>query len=93
MLAAVLAAAAINVLGIWLTGDVKGWTAWLHEHAGYFAVWRGILYAITALGWWWMCGRVLRRESNAETRTRLRRAEIGAVLAVAALEVTTLLQT
>lgn len=91
--AALLAAAAANVVGLWLMSDVKSWSAWLHEHTGLFAAWRGILYAITAFGWWWMRGRVLRRESNVEARARLHRTEIGALLTVAALEMATLLQT
>jgi hypothetical protein len=93
VLGILLAAAAVNLVGIWLIGDVKGWSGWLHEHTKHFAVWRGILYATTTFGWWWMRGRVLRRESNRETRTRLLRTEIGAVLAVAVLEITMLLQT
>jgi len=50
------------------------------------------VHATTAFGWSWMRGRVLRRESNRETRTRLLRTEISALLAVAVLEITTFLQ-
>lgn len=92
VLAVLLAAAVVNLVSICLKGDTRGWSEWLREHAGHFAVWRGILYSATAVGWWWMRGRVLQRESNRETRTRLLRTEIGALLAVAALEITTLLQ-
>lgn len=93
VLAILLAASVINVLGIWLVGDVSGWSRWLYEHSGHFAVWRGVLYAATAFGWRWMRGRVLCRESNPETRARLLRAEIAAVLAIAALEIAMFLQT
>lgn len=92
VLAILLTAVAANLIGICVMGDVKGWSAWLRDHAGHFALWRGILYAATAAGWWWMRGRVLQREPNPETRARLIRIEIGAILTVAVLEITTLLQ-
>jgi hypothetical protein len=92
VLAVLLAAATVNLVGISLMGDTKGWSEWLLEHTTHFAVWRGILYSATALGWWWMRVRVLRRESNRETRARLLRTEISAVLAVTVLEITMLLQ-
>lgn len=92
VLAILLATVFINVLGIWLVGDVNGWSRWLYEHSGHFAVWRGILYAATAFGWRWMRGRVLCRESNTVTRARLLRTEIAAVLAIAALEIAMFLQ-
>ena len=92
VLAFLLAAVGINVVGIWLMGDVSDWSRWLSEHSGHFAAWRGVLYAATALGWRWMRGRVLCRESNPETRARMLRTEIAAVLAIAALEIAMFLQ-
>lgn len=86
VLASLLLAATVNMIGIWLIGDVSGWSRWLHEHSGHFAVWRGLLYGATAFGWWWMRNRVLRREPSPETRPRLLRAEIAAVFAVVTLE-------
>lgn len=86
------AAAVINFVGIWLIGDVSSWIRWLQEHSGHFVVWRGFLYAATGFGWWWMRKRVLHREPHPQTRARLLRAEIAAVLAISALEVTTFLQ-
>lgn len=93
VLAILLAAAAVNVVGISLVGGVNGWSRWLQEHSGHFAAWRGFLYAATAFGWWWMRNRVLCPESKPETRARLLRTEIAAVLAIVALEGMTFLQT
>ena len=86
VLASLLLAATVNMIGIWLIGDVSGWSRWLHEHSGHFAVWRGLLYGATSFGWLWMRNRVLRREPSPEPRTRLLRAEIAAVFAVVTLE-------
>jgi hypothetical protein len=92
VIAIFLVAAIANVIGIWIVGDVSSWGQWLREHSSHFAVWRGALYVGTGLGWWWMRSRVSLRETMPETRTRLLRTEIAAVLAVAILEVTTFLQ-
>ncbi|WP_369682565.1 hypothetical protein [Pseudomonas reactans] len=84
-----IAAAAANVIGIHLAGSLEGWQQWLAAHAGYFLTWRLLLYAGTAWGWLWMRRRVLAREPG--TRQRLLRAEIAAVIAVAALEISQML--
>lgn len=93
VLAVVLVAASINVIGIRIMGDVTAWNGWLQTHTGHFAAWRGLLYFTTAYGWWWMRSRVLRREPSSQTRTRLCRTEIAAVIAILLLETTTFLQT
>ncbi|MGE6688933.1 hypothetical protein ACQKFE_13205 [Stutzerimonas stutzeri] len=80
-----IAAAAVNVIGIHLAGGIKGWQQWLTAHAGHFLAWRLLLYAGTTWGWLWMRRRVLAREPG--TRQRLLRAEIAAVVAVSALEI------
>ncbi|WP_376779331.1 hypothetical protein [Pseudomonas lopnurensis] len=85
-----IAATAVNVIGIHLAGSIEGWEQWLAAHAGYFLVWRLLLYGGTAWGWLWMRRRVLAREPGADTRRRLLRAEIAAVLAIAVLEVSQL---
>ncbi|HEP8866453.1 TPA: hypothetical protein VDU61_005791 [Pseudomonas aeruginosa] len=85
-----ISAATVNVIGIHLAGSIKGWERWLAAHAGYFLVWRLLLYGGTAWGWLWTRRRVLAREPGADTRRRLLRAEIAAVLAIAALEVSLL---
>ena len=84
--AVLLVSAAIiaNLVGIGLAGNVERWRQWLDAHAIYFFAWRVLLYAATAYGWVWMRRRLLVREPNA--RPRLLRMEIGAVLAMAALE-------
>lgn len=80
-----VAAVAANVVGIHLAGGIEGWQQWLTEHTNHFLAWRLLLYAGTAWGWLWMRRRVLTREPVA--RQRLLRAEIAAVVAVAALEI------
>ncbi|HHK4245182.1 TPA: hypothetical protein ACQTXT_003996 [Pseudomonas aeruginosa] len=87
-----LAAVAANVVGIHLAGGSDGWQAWLTAHSTYFLIWRLLLYAGTAYGWIWMRRRVLAREPDAGTRRRLLRAELAAVVAVAALELSPYLQ-
>ena len=86
-LALILVAAAINVIGIRVVGDVNGWAQWLRAHRADFLVWRIGLYGATAWGWWRMRERLRRREPDAPAR--LRRLEIAAVVVIAALEILT----
>jgi len=81
-----------NVLGIYLLGSIDDWQRWLSAAAGYFLVWRLCLYAATIYGWRWMRRRLLARESGSEAKRRLIRAEIAAVIAVAALEISLFMQ-
>jgi hypothetical protein len=78
-------AAAVNVAGLRALGGVEGWERWLRANAAYFFVWRLMLYAALA-GAWWHVRRRLKRQADAEALHRLLRAEIAAVLALAALE-------
>ncbi|MDH0639289.1 MULTISPECIES: hypothetical protein [Pseudomonas] len=87
-----LVAVVANVVGIHLAGGIEGWQAWLTAHSNHFLAWRLLLYAVTAYGWIWMRRRVLAREPDAGTRRRLLRAELAAVVAVAALELSPYLQ-
>ena len=80
-----VATVAVNVVGIHQAGSIEGWQQWLTAHTGHFLVWRLLLYAGTAWGWLWMRRRVLAREP--EAGKRLLRAEISAIVAVAALEI------
>jgi hypothetical protein len=80
-----VATVAANVVGIHLAGSIEGWQQWLTAHTGHFLVWRLWLYAGTAWGWLRMRRRVLAREP--EAGKRLLRAEISAIVAVAALEI------
>jgi len=85
-------AVAANILGIWLLGSIDDWQRWLSAAAAYFFVWRLCLYAATIYGWRWMRRRLLARESSEDARKRLVRAEVAAVIAVAALEISLLMQ-
>ncbi|CAJ3172660.1 hypothetical protein [Burkholderia pseudomallei] len=91
IITATIALTAINAIGIRIVGDVVTWQRWLHVHAWFFMAWRLMLYAVIACGWQRMHQRVRRRDDSAEIRRRLRRAGIGAVLAISTIEVTTLL--
>ncbi|SFT72447.1 hypothetical protein [Paraburkholderia aspalathi] len=85
-------AAGVNVLGIGLVGDVRGWSQWLQAHAGAFRVWRLCLYAGTAYAWYRMHRRLRHREPSPETRRRLIRIELAAVLALVVMESSALLR-
>jgi uncharacterized BrkB/YihY/UPF0761 family membrane protein len=80
-----VATVAVNVVGIHQAGSIEGWQQWLTAHTGHFLAWRLLLYGGTAWGWLWMRRRVLAREP--EAGKRLLRAEISAIVAVAALEI------
>ncbi|CFV69632.1 Uncharacterised protein [Burkholderia pseudomallei] len=82
---------AVSAIGIRIVGDMARWQRWLHVHAWFFIIWRLMLYAGIAHGWWWMHQRVRQRDDSAQARRRLRRAGIGAVLAIGATEVISLL--
>ena len=85
-------AVAANLVGIRMLGSIDAWSQWLRAHAGYFLVWRVVLYATTARGWWWMRKHIRAREASCETSLRLRRTEVASVLAVAVLEGSLLLR-
>lgn len=87
-----LAAVAANIVGIHLAGGIDAWQTWLTAHSTHFLAWRLLLYAGTVCGWLWMHRRVLAREPDAGTRRRLLRADLAAVVAVAALELSPFLQ-
>ena len=87
----VLLVAGIAV-GVNVVGSIDGWERWLREHSVHFLVWRLLLYAATAYGWWWMRRRLREREPLAETHQRLLRAEIAAVATLVLLEGSQLLR-
>ena len=85
-------AVGVNVVGLYVVGSIDGWEQWLREYSGHFLVWRLLLYAATAYGWWWMHRRLREREPSAETHQRLLRVEIGAVATLVLLEGSQLLR-
>lgn len=86
------AAITINLFGIRLAGSIDRWQAWMDEHAGFFFLWRLMLYTITVYGWLWMRKRLRDREPDKQASQRLTRMEIAAVLAILVLEISLLLQ-
>ncbi|MFC4729455.1 hypothetical protein [Coralloluteibacterium thermophilus] len=82
-----IAAVVVNLVGIRMAGSIEDWHQWMRAHAGWFLVWRLLLYAVTVYGWLWMRRRLHAREPDGGARQRLLRVEIAAVLAVVALEV------
>lgn len=85
-------AVAVNIAGIHVVGGIGGWEPWLRAHSTHFFVWRLLLYAATACGWWWMRQRLRQREPAAETHQRLLRIEIAAVVTLVLLEGSQLLR-
>lgn len=81
-----LAAVAVNVVGIAVIGSTFKWDRWLSDHRMHLFVWRFILYVSLVLGWCWMRTRVVNRETSGNPSVRLRRAEISAVLVIALVE-------
>ena len=88
----VLVAIGINVLGIRLLGGTISWSHWLTAHREHFLMWRICLYGAVAYGWWRMRSRIARCEVSPDTKMRLGRAEIGAAIAILALEAAALLR-
>jgi len=81
-----IAAVAVNVVGIQIAGGIEGWQRWMDAHTGASLAWRLLLYAGTAWGWLWMRRRLRAREPDGVTAQRLLRVEIAAVVAVIVLE-------
>ena len=87
----VLAVAGIAA-GVNVVGSIDGWERWLREHSAHFLVWRLLVYAATAYGWWWMRRRLREREPSPEAHQRLLRVEIAAVVTLVLLEGSQLLR-
>ncbi|CAJ5352395.1 Uncharacterised protein [Burkholderia pseudomallei] len=87
LVALTVVAILMHVVGARVVGSVVAWQRWLHAHAWMFGLWRLVLYAAIARGWWWMRMRVRQRDASPEARRQLMRAEIAAVLAIALTEV------
>ncbi len=85
-------AAGVNVVGLHVVGSIDGWEWWLREHSAHFLVWRLLVYAATAYGWWWMRRRLREREPSPEAHQRLLRVEIAAVVTLVLLEGSQLLR-
>lgn len=77
----------VHAIGLRIVGGIAAWQRWLHAHAWLFVLWRLVLYALIARGWWWMRTRVHQRDPSPDARRRLIRAEIAAVFAIALTEI------
>ena len=87
-----IAATAVNVVGIRIAGGIDSWQAWMAAQSGAFLAWRLMLYAATAWGWLWMRRRLRTREPQRAAGQRLLRAEVAAIVAVIVLEASLLMQ-
>ena len=87
-----VAAAAVNLIGIRMAGNAEAWDLWMKQHIAWFFAWRLLLYAATIAGWIWMRRRLIAREPGRATHLRLLRVEISAVVAFVALEASLLLR-
>ena len=83
-------AAAVNVIGLRMVGDITGWSRWLKAHGSWFLCWRLCVYGLTTYCWWRMHARISQREPGSESR--LRRVEIAAVLAILTFEAENLIR-
>ena len=92
MLAVAGIAVTVNVVGIHVVGSIGGWERWLRAHSAHFLVWRLMLYAAIACGWWWMRRRLRQLEPGPEAYRRLLRVEVAAVATIVLLEGSQLLQ-
>jgi len=81
----------INLFGIRLAGSVDRWQQWMSERAGFFFLWRLLLYTLTVYGWLWMRRRLLKREPDRTAHQRLLRMEVAAALSILALEISVFL--
>lgn len=77
----------VNLFGIRLAGGIDNWQQWMKAQAGFFFLWRLLLYILTVYGWLWMRKRLLDREPDEAAYRRLIRMEIAAVLAISVLEI------
>ena len=87
-----VAAAAVNLIGIRMAGNAEAWDLWMKQRSVWFLGWRLLLYAATVAGWIWMRHRLVAREPGRATHLRLLRVEISAVVAFIALEASLLLR-
>lgn len=85
-LGVLLVGAVIGAFGVRLVGGVQTSEGWLEQHRFHLVVWRLALYTATLIGWCWMRQRLLLREPDAVTRTRLRRTERAALAVIVTLE-------
>lgn len=76
----------ISLIGIELAGGIAQWEHWLKGNAGYFRLWRMLLYTALAYSWYSMHRRLLAQNISQQQRRQLMRTAIGLVVAVLLLE-------
>lgn len=81
-----LVAVLISLIGIELAGGIVQWEQWLKGNAGYFRLWRMLLYTALAYGWYCLHRRLLAQNISQQKRRQLMRTAIGLVVAVLLLE-------
>jgi hypothetical protein len=81
-----IAGIGISLLGIELAGGIPEWQQWLKDNAGYFRLWRVLLYSVLAYGWYRLRRRLHRQGISTEQHHRLLRTEIALVALLLLLE-------
>lgn len=73
-------ATVVNVIGIRLVGSIQGWQLWWRAHAGYFLVWRFLIYATTAYFWWQAYTHLKQRDADSAAQQHLRLIGAAAII-------------
>lgn len=81
-----LMVALVHFAGKQLLDQSIDWNTWLQNNATYFFIWRTVIYALTAYGWFNMRKRVLQRELSLDSIKRFKRTEIAALIAIIVFE-------
>lgn len=81
-----LVAILISLIGIELAGGIAQWEQWLKGNAGYFRLWRMLLYAALAYAWYSMHRRLLAQDIDQQQRRQITRTAIALVVAALLLE-------
>lgn len=81
-----LVAVVINLIGINQLGGIIAWETWRAKTYWYMLAWRLLLYAFLICGWLWLYRRIARLEPTADSRARLLRGGIFALLTLVLFE-------
>ncbi|KHN52896.1 hypothetical protein OI70_19035 [Dickeya fangzhongdai] len=85
-----IAAAAVNLIGISLSDSIDHWQQWIADRAGYFFAWRLCLYAAILAAWPW--ARRHRLVRDPQSHQQLRFIEVLGALCIVLSEASNWLQ-